>query len=241
MKILLVILILLMIYYINLCIYIKIDNRRHLPKISGKISKAVEEEKQVRNGKRKCLIKKIVNIYMNWMEGIVRTLLIVLMYIPSHHIRNFLLKHIYKMDIGKNVVIYYGTEIRAPWRIHIGDGTIIGDKAILDGRSGIKIGKNVNFSTGVWIWTEQHDMNSLTFSTSGVCGEVIIGDRSWISCRTIILPGVVIGEGVVIAAGGVVTRDCDDFSIYGGIPVKKIGDRNKDISYTFLGEHLHFL
>lgn len=44
-----------------------------------------------------------------------------------------------------------------PNNIIIGRGSIIGDQAVLDARNGIELGENVNFSTGVWIWTEQHD------------------------------------------------------------------------------------
>ena len=79
------------------------------------------------------------------------------------------------------MVIYYGAEIRAPWNIHIGEGTVIGDKAILDGRSGIKIGKNVNFSTGVWIWTNQHKVNDISFGIEGK--PVIIEDRLYRFCN----------------------------------------------------------
>ena len=47
------------------------------------------------------------------------------------------------MKIGENCVIHYGLELRSPWNIEIGTGTIIGDHAILDGRYGITIGENV--------------------------------------------------------------------------------------------------
>ena len=75
----------------------------------------------------------------------------------------------------KDVTVYYGTEFRTPWKISIGAGTIIGDQCILDGRNGIEIGRNVNFSTGVWIWTMQHDYNAVDFSLSAK-GRVRIGD-----------------------------------------------------------------
>ena len=144
------------------------------------------------------------------------------------------------MTIGKKAVIYYGAEIRSPWMISIGEGSIIGDKAILDGRYGIVIGKNVNFSTGVWLWTLQHDVNSPDFSITGQGAPITIGDRAWLSCRTVVLPGVSIGEGAVIAAGSVVTKDAESFSIQGGIPNKKIGERNKNLIYQFDGSHCHF-
>ena len=59
----------------------------------------------------------------------------------------------------------------------------------------------------------------------------MIGDRVWIAYRAVILPGVTIGEGAVIAAGAVVTRDVGPFSIMAGVPAKKIGERNRNLDY----------
>jgi len=52
---------------------------------------------------------------------------------------------------------------------------------------------------------------------------------------------VTIGEGAVIAAGSVVTKNVEPFSIVGGVPAKKIGDRSRDLQYQFNGEHRFFL
>lgn len=161
--------------------------------------------------------------------------------IPSHHIRMLLYRCAFAMSIAKKAVIYYGAEIRSPWMISIGEGTVIGDKAILDGRSRIRIGKNVNFSTGVWLWTLQHDVNDPLFTTVGQGAPIVIGDRAWLSCRTVILPGVSIGEGSVVAAGAVVTQNTEPFSINGGVPSRKIGNRSHDLKYEFDGGHVHFL
>lgn len=193
-------------------------------------------------GKEELSMKRrsATGVYLGRMiASVIRINLLIIAYIPSHLFRNFLYKNIFHMDIGKNVVIYYGTEIRAPWNIHIGEGTVIGDKAILDGRSGIKIGKNVNFSTGVWIWTNQHKVNDISFGIEGK--PVIIEDRVWLSNRTIILPGVTVGEGAVVAAGAVVTKSVEPFVIAGGVPARKIGEREKQIGYLFHGSHLFFL
>lgn len=76
---------------------------------------------------------------------------------PSHHFRKMLYTKVCKLNIGRNVTIYGRVEIREPYKIIIKDGATIGDGAILDGRNGIVIGKNVNISSNVSIWTEQHD------------------------------------------------------------------------------------
>lgn len=107
----------------------------------------------------------------------------------------------------------------------------------LDGRNGIFIGKNVNLSTGVWIWTEQHDINDPHFYSNETGGAVIVQDRVWISSRVTVLPKTKIYEGAVVAAGAVVTKNCEAYTIYGGIPAKKIGERSKKLFYEFTGRH----
>lgn len=181
-------------------------------------------------------VKGLFHLYRGW----IRYKLICLGRVPSHSYRNWILRHIYYMKLGKGAVLYGGFEIRAPWKITIGKGTIIGDECKLDGRNELFIGENVNFSTGVWIWTEQHDLNDPYFSSNDSGGKVVVLDRSWISSRTTILPNVVIGEGAVVAAGALITKDCEPYSIYGGVPGKKIGERNRDLRYNFIGKHEAF-
>lgn len=107
------------------------------------------------------------------------------------------------------------------------------------GRNGIRIGANVNISTGASIWTMQHEVDDPYFGTGG--GTVSVEDRVWVSCNTIILPGVTVREGSVIAAGAVVTKDTEAYSINGGLPSRKIGERSQDLRYNFDGSYMHFL
>lgn len=184
-------------------------------------------------------IKKSVSILA---RGYHRWMMIETGNIPSHHLRNFIYRNVFLVKIASNATIYYGAEIRAGVNLQIGDGSVIGDKAILDARNGIVIGKNVNFSTGVHIWTEQHahyDSDFRCLSDSSFC--VTIGDRAWIGPGVTILHSVNIGEGAVVSAGAVVTKDVPPFTIVAGIPAKKIGDRNKDLRYELDGIHLSFL
>lgn len=161
---------------------------------------------------------------------------------PSHYLRNFIYRNVCGMKLDKNVVIYYGAEIRSPFNIIIGKGTIIGDKSVLDGRNGIRIGNNVVFSSNVSIWTEQHDhRDSLFRCETQYKKSVIIDDRAWIGPNTIILHSVHIGEGAVVAAGAVVTKDVPPYAIVAGIPAKKIGERNHNLTYEFDGSHRHFI
>lgn len=189
-------------------------------------------------GKNKSLKSQIGSLYGDFVSYYLYRL----SYIPSHHIRDFIYRDVVGMHIAEKAVIYYGTEIRSPQKIKIGKGSVIGDNSILDGRNGIIIGENVVFASNVRIWTEQHDHRDPWFRCETQEHKpVIIDDRAWIGSHTIILHSVHIGEGAVVAAGAVVTQDVPPYTIVGGIPAKKIGERNRDLKYEMDGSYRHFL
>ncbi|TAJ11275.1 acyltransferase [Marinilabiliaceae bacterium JC017] len=174
------------------------------------------------------------------MNGYYRYVILMVGKMPSHHIRNIIYMSCFKVKMDNRVVFYGGSEIRSPYNLSIGKGTIIGDNSILDARYGIIIGENVNFSSNVSLWTLQHDYNCPDFSTEGQGRAIIIGKRAWIGPNVTILPGVRIGEGAVVGAGSVVTKDLEPFKLYGGIPAKILGDRNTNLTYEFRGNYLPF-
>jgi len=153
--------------------------------------------------------------------------------VPSHHLRLLAYRRLLRMSIGPGTTVYRAPEIRTPSRIQIRRNTVIGNGAVLDGRGGLRIGDNVNFSSGVWVWTMQHDKDSPDFAAQSA--PVVIEDRVWLSCRTTILPGVTIGEGAVVCAGAVVTSDVEPYAVVGGVPARKIGARNRHLTYTLAG------
>lgn len=141
-----------------------------------------------------------------------------------------------------DTVIYFNTEIRASWKLKIGKGSIIGDSCILDARNGITIGDNVNLSSEVRIWTEQHDYQDPMFNCNSTPDfHVKINDYAWIGSNVIILPRVTIGKGAVVAAGAVVTKSVPDYALVAGIPAKQIGERNHNLQYQFDGGHARLL
>lgn len=161
--------------------------------------------------------------------------------IPSHTLRNFFYRRIWLITIEHKAVIYWGAEIRNGFNLYIGQGSIIGDNALLDARNEIHIGKNVNFSSRVSIYTADHDHSDKYFrGKSDGSYRVVIGDRAWIGPNVIILHSVEIGEGAVVAAGSVVTKDVPEYAIVAGIPAKQIGIRTRDLRYEFDGTHLPF-
>jgi len=115
-------------------------------------------------------------------------------------------------------------------KIQIGNNCIINSGCVIDGRGGqLKIGNNVDIARGVWIFTVGHDPHSDMHDT--ISKDVIIEDSVWIASRALILPGVTVGFGSVIAAGSVVTKDVPPRSIVGGNPATVIGERRSSLKY----------
>jgi acetyltransferase-like isoleucine patch superfamily enzyme len=184
-----------------------------------------------------CQFVNVKILAAEYFEGITRYTLGKVARIPSFKLRNLLYRGVFRMNITKRTVIYSGCEFRSPYHIKIGD-SVIGPSNIIDGRCGVVIGNHVCTGSGVKIWTLQHDPQSKFFSVNGATVE--IGHYSWIASFATVLPGRKIQEGAVISAGAIVTKDCEPYTIYAGIPAVKKGPRECDLSYE-LRRHWWFV
>jgi len=166
----------------------------------------------------------------------------IISFIPSHCIRHFLYTALFNIQIHPRSTIhmgvkffgvaprlFYNNKTQNYHFLHIDEGSSVGDHCFLDFRGTILIGKNVNISSQVMIFTVDHDPMDPHFKTR--IAKVVIEDYVWLSTRSLILPGVTVGKGAVVAAGSVVTRDVPPYTVVGGIPAKKIGERTKELSY----------
>ena len=145
--------------------------------------------------------------------------------LPFHYIRYVCYKYIFQVQIDASASILRNVKLLYPKNITIGNNSIINWSVLIDGRgSQVIIGNNVDIAPEVNIWTLQHDPDSQTHVVKSA--EVIIEDYCWIGNRAIILPGVKITEGTVIAAASVVTKSTEPYCLYGGIPAKKIRELN---------------
>jgi maltose O-acetyltransferase len=175
-------------------------------------------------------------------------------YIPSHTIRLFLYRHLFRIAIGKDSSIHWRAEFNLPSGVEIGHNTIIGNDAFLDGRfkrvwkggegkieryindflhpkkRPLKIGNNVSIAGEVRIYTMEHDIDDPHFQE--IEGNVTIDDYVVIGTRVTILPGVHIGKGAVIASGAVVTKNVEPYTVVGGVPAREIKKRSEDVDYT---------
>lgn len=139
-------------------------------------------------------------------------------------IRGFWGKHIVEY-CGKNVNFernsVFGPELR------IGDNSGIGINCEVYGP--VTIGSDVMIGPEVVIYTSGHEYSRTDIPIRQQGGsevkQVNIGNDVWIGRRAIIMPGVKIGNGCVIGAAAVVTRDVNDYSVVGGVPAKVIRER----------------
>lgn len=152
-------------------------------------------------------------------------------YIPSHVIRNIYLK-CFKCTIGKGTRIDLTTYILPISRLHLGMHTHINRGCLLRAAGGITIGNNVSISYKCNIMSGSHKVNSPTFESEHK--SIVIEDYVWIGVGATILKGVTIGQGAVVAAGSVVTKDVPPYAIVAGVPAKVIGERSKELKYTIL-------
>jgi acetyltransferase-like isoleucine patch superfamily enzyme len=142
---------------------------------------------------------------------------------PSRRLRRAYLRH-YLGALGAGASMQMGCRLLNGRKIFLGERTVVNFGCLLDGRVyTIRTGSDVSVGPEAAILTLGHDPHSSDFGDKG--GDVIIGNNVWIAFRAVILPGVEIGEGAVVAAGAVVTRNVAPFTIVAGIPAKVVGNR----------------
>ncbi len=155
--------------------------------------------------------------------------------IPSHYIRRFMYR-LGGMSIGKGSTIHMYARFYDASRIKIGEDSIVGEHAVLDGRDKLIIGNHVAIASQVMIYNAEHNIHSKDFLHT--LNPVVVEDYVFIGPRAIILPGITVGKGAIIAAGAVVTKDVPPMTIVGGVPAREIGTRNvQDLSYKLGRAH----
>ncbi len=141
--------------------------------------------------------------------------------------RGHIIRRNARIELGGDVVIWPRAKLSAwgpdePATLKIGDGTTIGDRTEIHCGSSVVIGDGCRIAWDVVIM--DRDYHAL-----GGEGErrapVAIGDHVWIGCRALVMKGVTIGDGAVVAAGSVVTADVAPGTLVGGNPAHVIDEQ----------------
>lgn len=148
--------------------------------------------------------------------------------IPIWTLRKIWLK-LMGMKIGRYSQIDMGVKYHVPRYVKIGRSTHINSGCFFDAKGRITIGDNVSISMNVALCTGGHKVNDPYFSPDH--RPIVVEDYVWIGINATVMHGVTIGKGAVVAAGAVVTKDVEPYTIVAGIPAKKIGERDPDLRY----------
>lgn len=154
------------------------------------------------------------------IKEILRTLL------NDYKLRSHLKKN--KVSTGGRVYIEYPENIQFEGNIYIGPG------AYWSAKGGIEIRKNVIFGPKTTIWTYNHNHKSneiFPYDENDILKSVLIKEDVWIGLNSIIMPGVIINEGAIVAAGSVVVKDVPRCAIVAGNPASIVGHRD-ELAYS---------
>lgn len=151
-------------------------------------------------------------------------------YLPSHTLRIWYYRNIMKFNIATGASILIGCKFGCTQYFALGKNSTINQNCNLDNRSGLYIKENVSIAAGCAFITADHIMDSPTFEGRG--RKIVIEDYVFIGYGAIVLGGVTLGKGCVVGAGSVISKNTENYSVYVGIPAKKIKERNNDLRYV---------
>ena len=155
--------------------------------------------------------------------------------IPSRHLRKWFYKCL-GAKIGNKTVICRRAELLFPKGLELKDNVAVGWFVDLDARGGIFVDHDTNLSSHTKFITGSHDIDDSNYTAS--FKPIRIGHHCWVGTGAIVLQGVTIGDGAVVAAGAVVTKDIPPYEVWGGVPAKFIRKRSTDLQYEVQGAPL---
>lgn len=134
-------------------------------------------------------------------------------------------------EVGDEIILDRGIHFNKPQNISIGDGTFIGQNVILNAVDEISFGEDCAIAAGSYFMTWNHIIDDRTVelrTTGKESAPIHVGDGAWVGYDAIILPGVTVGKGAVVAAGAVVNEDVPDWTVVGGVPASPIAVRTDE-------------
>jgi len=141
---------------------------------------------------------------------------------PLHKWRSFLLR-CFGAKIGAQAHIYPRCEIWAPWNLVCEDVVAIADGAVIYNPARVTIASHAIISQQAYLCGAGHDIDAADFPT--ICEPINIGRYAWVCARAVVLAGVTLHEGAVLALGAVATGDLQSWGVYAGVPARLVRQR----------------
>ena len=145
-----------------------------------------------------------------------------------NYLKGLYLRVFFKSKIGKRVVFYPNIWVFTGRNLVLGDDVDLATGILITTDGGVSIGDRTLVGYGTKILSSNHNVPKLPnriFDSGHTKAPVVIKNDVWLGANCIILPGVTIGEGAIIAAGSVVTKNVPANVFVGGIPAKIIKER----------------
>jgi putative colanic acid biosynthesis acetyltransferase WcaF len=142
--------------------------------------------------------------------------------ITSSRFRCWLLR-LFGAKVGVGVYIKPGVRVKFPWYLEVRDHSWLGEDLWIDNLAQVTIGPHACISQGVYLCTGNHDWTSINMRLFRK--PIVCGGGSWIGARSVVCPGVVVGEGAILTAGSVASSEIPPFEIHAGNPAAFIRRR----------------
>ena len=141
---------------------------------------------------------------------------------PLHAWRAALLR-LFGARLGKHAHIYPRARIWAPWNLHAEDVVAVGDDAIVYNPAPISLGSHSVVSEQAYLCAASHDYRDPTFPM--ISAPIVVERYAWICARASVQMGVTVHEGAILGLGAVATADLEPWSIYVGVPARRVKAR----------------
>ena len=142
---------------------------------------------------------------------------------PLHGWRVFILRR-FGARMGVNNAVYPDAKIWAPWLLETGDLVTIGPGVEVYNPGGVQLGHHSILSQDSYLCGATHDYNVAEFTY--IKKKIVLEPYVWICARAVVLPGVYCGEGAVLGAAALTSRDLEPWMLYAGNPCRKVKARN---------------
>lgn len=138
-------------------------------------------------------------------------------WLPVSCIKIHLLR-LFGARIGSGVYLKPGLKVKFPWYLEVGDHCWLGEELWIDNLTQVTIGSNVCISQGVYLCTGNHDWTTRNMKL--FTRPILLQDGCWVGAKSVVCPGVTVGEGAILAAGSVATEDIPAYEVWTGNPAR---------------------
>lgn len=135
--------------------------------------------------------------------------------------RRFVLR-LFGAEVGKGVHVYSSTQIYMPWNLRVGAWSAIGEDVLIYNLGLVTIGERATISHRAHVCAGTHDYRQPDLPL--LKPPITVGDQVWVCADAFVGPGITVGEGAIVGAAAVATRDVEPWTIVAGnpaVPVKR--------------------